>query len=316
MQSGRVGGRGERRNPLVKQLVLENDRPAKISHLNFGLLSDVDMMRMSELRVQSKDLFKVQTREPQGNGVLDKRLGVSNKKDTCETCHLKLADCVGHFGYIKLELPVFHIGYFKAITEILQNICKCCSRVLLPPTERELFLRRMRDPKADVLRLVGLRKKIATLCKKTVKCPHCDAINGTVRKITSTTLKLVHEKYRAKATHDLRNVFVAQFAEAQANNPEIGAHLPKAQEDLSPLVVQQLFKEIPDQDCELLWVDADGGRPEKLLLNSVLVPPVCIRPSVAMDGGTGSNEDDITVKLQEIVQVNFALRAALQKARP
>uniref|UniRef100_H3G8F7 DNA-directed RNA polymerase subunit n=1 Tax=Phytophthora ramorum TaxID=164328 RepID=H3G8F7_PHYRM len=311
MQSGRP--RGERRNPLVKQLVLENARPAKISHLNFGLLSDVDMMQMSELRVHCKDLFKLQTREPAADGVLDKRLGVSNKKDTCATCHLKLSDCVGHFGYIQLELPVFHIGYFKAVTEILQNICKSCSRVLLPPTEREVFLRRMRDPKADVLRLVGLRKKISTLCKKTVKCPYCDAINGTVRKVTSTTLKLVHEKYRAKATHDLRNVFVAQFAEAQANNPEIGAHLPKAQDDLSPLVVQQLFKEIPDQDCELLWVDADSGRPEKLLLNAVLVPPVCIRPSVAMDGGTGSNEDDITVKLQEIVQVNFALRAALQK---
>ncbi|CAI5734827.1 unnamed protein product [Peronospora destructor] len=90
MQSGRVLGRGgERRNPLVKQLVLENDRPAKISHLNFGLLSDVDMMKMSELCVHSKDLFKLQTREPASGGVLDKRLGVSNKKDTCDTCQLK-----------------------------------------------------------------------------------------------------------------------------------------------------------------------------------------------------------------------------------
>jgi DNA-directed RNA polymerase III subunit RPC1 len=31
----------------------------------------------------------------------------------CDTCNLKLADCAGHFGYITLELPVFHIGYFK-----------------------------------------------------------------------------------------------------------------------------------------------------------------------------------------------------------
>ncbi|TMW55051.1 hypothetical protein Poli38472_013813 [Pythium oligandrum] len=305
--------RGERRNPLVKQLVLENDRPAKISHLNFGLLSEIEMMRLSEMRIHSKDLFKMPTREPAAAGVLDKRLGVSNKKDVCETCHLRLSDCVGHFGYIKLELPVFHIGYFKAITEILQNICKECSRILLPPQERETFLRRMRDPRADSLRLMGLRKKISAMCKKTVKCPYCSGINGTVRKITTTTLKLVHEKYRAKSAHDLRNVFVAQFSEAQAINPDIGQHLPKAQEDLSPKVVQELFKQIPDQDCELLWVDPLAGRPEKLILNSVLVPPVCIRPSVAMDGGSGSNEDDITVKLQEIVQVNFALRAALQK---
>jgi DNA-directed RNA polymerase III subunit RPC1 len=220
---------------------------------------------------------------------------------------------VGHFGYIKLELPVFHIGYFKAIIEILQSICKECSRVLLGPEERENFLKRIQDPRADALRLMGLRKKILMLCKKVVKCPYCQGVNGTVRKITSSTLKLVHEKYRAKSAHDLRNVFVAQFAEAQACNPEIGQYLPKAQEDLSPLVVQRLFSQIPDQDCDLLWMNSIGGRPEKLLLSSVLVPPVCIRPSVAMDGGSGSNEDDITVKLQEIIQVNFALRAALQK---
>jgi DNA-directed RNA polymerase beta' subunit len=35
-----------------------------------------------------------------------------------------LAECTGHFGYIKLALPVFHPGYFKAILGILQQICK------------------------------------------------------------------------------------------------------------------------------------------------------------------------------------------------
>jgi DNA-directed RNA polymerase beta' subunit len=37
-------------------------------------------------------------RRPQPNGVLDPRLGVSNKRATCETCHQGLADCPGHFG--------------------------------------------------------------------------------------------------------------------------------------------------------------------------------------------------------------------------
>lgn len=35
-----------------------------------------------------------------------------------------MADCVGHFGYIKLVLPVFHIGFFKHVIGILQIICK------------------------------------------------------------------------------------------------------------------------------------------------------------------------------------------------
>lgn len=52
-----------------------------------------------------------------------------------------LADCTGHFGYIKLELPVFHIGYFKNTLQILQAICKTCSRVLATGEERRRTLR-------------------------------------------------------------------------------------------------------------------------------------------------------------------------------
>ena len=44
-------------------------------------------------------------------------------------------------GYIQLHLPVFHIGYFKNTREILQCICKSCSRVLLQDAERQRFLR-------------------------------------------------------------------------------------------------------------------------------------------------------------------------------
>lgn len=68
-------------------------------------------------------------RMPHPNGVLDRRLGVSAKlmpgppgrglvPATCETCGHRLQDCAGHFGYVKLELPVFHIGYFKNTLQV------------------------------------------------------------------------------------------------------------------------------------------------------------------------------------------------------
>ena len=113
--------------------------------------------------------------------------------------------------------------------------------------------------------------------------------------------------------NDIHKEFLAQFANAVSANKELEAVVSRAQQDLSPLVVQDLFRRIPDEDCELLWMDSEMGRPERLLLNALVVPPVCIRPSVSVDGGGGSNEDDITIKLQEIIQVNFALRTALQK---
>jgi len=56
---------------------------------------------------------------PQRGGPLDSRMGISEKVRNCETCKKVLADCPGHFGYVKLELPVFHVGYFKHSVNIL-----------------------------------------------------------------------------------------------------------------------------------------------------------------------------------------------------
>ena len=61
--------------------------------------------------------------------------GTSEKNAFCETCGLNAVDCVGHYAYIKLVVPVFHIGYFKHTIGILQCICKVCFLFLstVPP---------------------------------------------------------------------------------------------------------------------------------------------------------------------------------------
>ena len=73
----------------------------------------------------------------------------------------------------------------------------------------------------------------------------------------------------------------------------------------------ELFRMLSEEDMTLLWMNGEHCRPESLIVWTVPVPPVPIRPSVAMDIGGGSNEDDLTVKLQEIIDVNNALRVAL-----
>ena len=65
-------------------------------------------------------------------------------------------------------------------------------------------------------------------------------------------------------------------------------------DDLSPIRVLALFRAVTEDDLELLDL---ACRPEHLLMSHLPVPPVCIRPSVEMDTGAGSNEDDITMKL-------------------
>lgn len=63
---------------------------------------------------------------------------------------------------------------------------------------------------------------------------------------------------------------------------------------MNPIRVLELFSAITDEACELLDL---AGRPEHLIMTHLPVPPVCIRPSVEMDSGGGTNEDDITMKL-------------------
>lgn len=74
-----------------------------------------------------------------------------------------------------------------------------------------------------------------------------------------------------------------------------------------------VFKGIRDCDLKLLRMSS-SSRPEWMIFTHIPVPPPCLRPSVFSDGGAGgSNEDDLTVGLQGIVNVNTALKAHIQK---
>jgi DNA-directed RNA polymerase III subunit RPC1 len=113
------------------------------------------------------------------------------------------------------------------------------------------------------------------------------------------TLKLVHEKYKGRHSEDELEDLINSLDTAMDLNKDIAQIMSSPPtEDLLPTRVLELFQKIPDDDSEILWLDPLIGRPENLILQNLLVPPVPIRPSVAMDVGGGSNEDDLTVKLQ------------------
>jgi DNA-directed RNA polymerase III subunit RPC1 len=299
---------------VPKKLVAKAEAPQKISEIQFALMSPTEMKRVSEFMVWSQELYRMPARTPAPNGVLDPRLGVADKIQTCKTCHKKVTECAGHFGHVEFQLPLFHIGFFKHTLTICQCICKTCGAILLSPDDREQFLKKIRKPGIDALMKAAIFKKIVERCKKNRECERCGVFNGTVKKIGNVhTLKIIHEKFKGKASEVEMAQLTTNTNWAKQYNPEISQHLHKAIQDLSPVFVLDLFKKITDEDCELLWMNPEIGRPEHLILSSILVPPIPIRPSVAMDSGAGSTEDDLTVKMQEILGVNNALREAFVK---
>lgn len=72
------------------------------------------------------------TRHPRPPGRHMQHIFVLNDPDASARCSCSkpLADCSGHYGFIKLELPVFHIGYFKHTLTILQ-VTTCMGNALL-----------------------------------------------------------------------------------------------------------------------------------------------------------------------------------------
>ncbi|KAK4249768.1 hypothetical protein C7999DRAFT_12476 [Corynascus novoguineensis] len=303
-----------RKEQLVDQL------PKRFKALKFGIQSHQDIVSQGVLEVSDNLLYDVENRRTAfPHGPLDPRLGTSstNRESKCSTCHLGLQECPGHFGHVRLPLPVFHIGYLKYIQATLQNICKDCARVLLQEPERRQFLKELRRPGIDNLRRSAILKKINEQCRKARTCPHCGSIQGVIRKLS--VMKLVHDKFSAynkstaqkKIPPESKVEFDASFDQAKKYTPELEKHTRKAMEDLNPLKVLNLFKQISQTDCELLGLDPSEGRPDMFLWQYVPAPPICIRPSVAQENA--SNEDDITSKLSEIILYAGHLRESLKK---
>jgi DNA-directed RNA polymerase III subunit RPC1 len=302
----------------MKEVVVDI-APKCIKGLDFGAMSAKEIVGQSEVEVQTRDLYDLEKgRTPKANGALDTKMGISSNSSECATCHGNLASCHGHFGHIKLALPVFHVGYFKSIITVLQCICKNCGCVLLDESSKRSFLVDLRRPNIDNLRRMKILKKVVDQCKKQRRCLKCNHINGVVKKAASgagpAALKIVHDTFRwiGKKRAPEKELWDQEFDEVFQRNPELEKYAKRVHDDLNPLKVLNLFKQISPSDCEFFGIDsARGGRPEMYLWRYLPAPPVCIRPSVMMDAQ--SNEDDLTVKLTEIVWTSSLIKAGIEK---
>ena len=162
----------------------------------------------------------------------------------------------------------------------------------------------------DGVRRREILKSFNSLCKKTGNCPHCGATNGAVKKVGA--LKVVHEQFKKKTKNLVSEeaAFKATFNSAVELDPYLKNHISKAHQDLSPLVVQSLFERISSEDCEVMGLDPERSRPELFLWTGFPVPPTCIRPSIGQENS--SVEDDLTVLVSEIVDINTKIRTCLE----
>ncbi|KAH7560948.1 hypothetical protein JRO89_XS10G0144500 [Xanthoceras sorbifolium] len=280
--------------------------------MKFSMMSEAEIMKSAEVQVHLGRYYQ-NNKVPFEGGLLDPRMGPANKSCTCATCHGDFGDCPGHYGYFNLALPVYNVGYMSTILDVLKCICKVvgllnsylplrgiksCSRILLDEKISKEFLKKMRNPNME-----GLRK--SELMKSIFGNSYGDMyfLSGMVKKAVSV-LGIIHD--RAKVTDGS----LEEFKSAIYHTKESKASINVATYMLNPIKVLHLFKMMTDEDCEMLYF---SDRPEKLIITNIAVPPIAIRPSVIMDGSR-SNENDITERMKNIIQVNASLRQELLEA--
>ena len=193
--------------------------------------------------------------------------------------------------------------------------------MLLSEDRRRFYLGRLRNPNLEYVQRENICKAIVKECRLSKQCLHCCALNGTVRKVPSQALKIVHDKFsfynKSNAKHKIippsKVTFDKSFDEAKKSIPELERHLKRAMDDISPLRALKLFRNVQGSDCELLGFQLGEGRPEMFIWEYVPAAPVTIRPSVAQDMAT--TEDDITNKIGDIIEINNYIRSGLTKGQ-
>ncbi|KAA8544667.1 hypothetical protein F0562_019486 [Nyssa sinensis] len=291
---------------FTKEPYIEDVGPRKIKSIRFSMLSESDIYKAAEVQVW-KGVYYDPSKKPIPHGLLDTRMGPANKLVFCATCNGDFRDCPGHYGYLTLALPVYNVGYLSTVVNILKCICKSCSRILLAEKDRIDFLKKMRNAK-EALKKSAILKGIVTKCtamgntRKAVECFRCGYINGMVKKATGM-LGVIHDRSRV-SDNSLEECRLA-ISHTKESRASINVSTI-----LNPDRVLSLFKKMLDEDCELLYL---SDRPEKLIVTNIAVPPIAIRPSVFVDGGSQSNENDITERLKRIIQANASLHQELSE---
>ncbi|TXG73952.1 hypothetical protein EZV62_002531 [Acer yangbiense] len=259
---------------FTKQPYIEDVGPRRIKSIQFSMMSGTEIMKAAEVQVHLGRYYQ-NNKVPFEGGLLDPRMGPANKTCVCATCHGDFGDCPGHYGYFNLALPVYNVGYMSTILDVLKCICKSCSRILLDEKISKEFLKKMRNPNME----------------------------GMVKKAVAV-LGIIHD--RSKVTDGS----LEECKSAIFHTKESKASFNVATYILNPIKVLYLFKRMTAEDCEMLYL---SERPEKLIITNIAVPPIAIRPSVIMDGSR-SNENDITERMKNIIQVNASLRQELLEA--
>ncbi|NCY25592.1 MAG: hypothetical protein EBX37_12280, partial [Alphaproteobacteria bacterium] len=231
-----------------------------LESIRFGIYSSQEIVQNAVCLINNPKLTGP-------NSVYDKRMGVLETHERCITCQQDEKKCIGHFGRIELNVPIYHPLFYKFILLFLKSVCFYCSHLLLLE-EQVNFMAFFKFSRP--VRFKNIMEKI----EKVEVCPHC----------------------RQSANRFGYHSSDKQFYRTSRQNKDSDRIFLNEREVLS------VFSRIPDRDIQLMGFDPRHFHPKNLILTQLPVIPPVARPFVIAESNTC--DDDLTVQYQEIVKTN------------
>jgi DNA-directed RNA polymerase II subunit RPB1 len=176
--------------------------------------------------------------------------------------------------------------------KVLRCVCFFCSKMLVNLEEDT----RIQGERMDALDAKDRLNYVVSLCKTRHKCVHCGGPQPKyVQQRTSVSIKT---EFRPKDTKEFESEAEQEYVE-----------LP-----FTATQARSILQCVSDADVVLLGINPKYARPEWMVLTVLPVPPPISRPSImATDGSRARGQDDVTVKLQDIVKANRVVTNMLQQ---
>ena len=264
----------------------------KVKRVQFGLLSPEEVKGMSVCHVESDRTFEAG--RPVPGGLLDLRLGTIDRMWKCASCGMDQTECPGHFGHIELAKPMYHLSQLNNTLKALRCVCFSCSVILgngwteASGTKQDQVSKKLEaafKKKNPAQRL----RNVMDIAKTQKECWACSARQPSMKRDGLT----------------IQVEFKEATEEHEATKMELTAER-----------AHRILKGISDADCIKLGFNPMFCRPDWMIITVLPVPPPQVRPSIRMQDTGGRGEDDLTVKLMDIMRANRALREHEKNGAP
>ena len=289
------------------QLIVHSNADLKrVESIQFGLLSPKEIEQMAVCEITNTRSFE-DNGNPTEGGINDLRMGTTDKRLRCATCKCNMSDCPGHFGFIHLVKPVFHVGFINQCLKLLKCVCYSCSKILIDDYEKYLEIRKISNPKTRQL-------KIYNLCKAKKKCNHRRKKKEKKNYDNNENQEELDEKdpfckigcgqLQPKYTRENLKIKI-EFKNDNDNEENVEM---RENDEIEPRKVLEIFSKISDDEIKLLGFNPKYSRPEWMIIQNLAVCPPQVRPSVSVDSSLRS-QDDLTHQYNQILKANKELQS-------